>query len=152
MEHQSDYASQTVQHELEPTEPAKLESLRIQQQFITKWECTSKLEHQQAQRAKKAAWAGSPDPRDICFTSILPPACTSDCIRGKRGSPVWKRRKMPKFSLQMDWFSMCTSKMVWQPYSISTSEWPSETVTKGKSSPWVLHGVPGHIHFVWKEK
>lgn len=114
--------------------------MRAQQQSIIKRKYTSKLEHQQNQRAQQAAWARSSELHVIheSFTSILPTAHIFSCIRGERERKScmikWKRRKMLKLSLQMDWFRACKPKIVWQLYYIPTQEWPWETIAKGKSS------------------
>lgn len=126
--------------------------MRVQQRFIIKWKHTSQLERQQDERAQQAAWTA-------CHLSQFhqhpAPSSYLWLYRGRERESYmikWKRRKMSKLSSQMDWFSMCKSKMVRQLYYIPTPEWSWETVTKGKSFPWVLCGIPGHIHSVWKEK
>lgn len=60
--------------------------MRAQQQSIIKRKYTSKLEHQQNQRAQQAAWARSSELHVIheSFTSILPTAHIFSCIRGER--------------------------------------------------------------------
>lgn len=139
--HQSDYVSQTVQHELEPTEPAKLESHESpaaihhkMETYIPAW--------------ASAGWEGpascmSREPRPPCHPSQFhqhpAPSSYLWLYQGRERESYmikWKRKKMSKLSLQMDWFSMCKSKMVWQLYYIPTPEWSWETVTKGKSFPW----------------
>lgn len=90
--------------------------MRVQQQFIIKWKHTSQLERQQDERAQQAAWAGSPGHRVThhSFTSILPPAHTSGCIRGERGSPIWSNergRKCP--NLVYRWISSACASQKW---------------------------------------
>lgn len=156
MGQQSDYAFQTVQHELEPIKPAKLEN----------HESPAAIHHNM--EIYTPAWASvgpegtarcmSREPRPPChqlqFHQHPAPSSYLWLYQGREKASCmikWKRRKMPKRSLQMDWFSMCKSKMAWQLYHIPTPEWELQNY-KGRvfSMGSVLCGVPGHIHFVWK--
>ena len=90
--------------------------MRVQQQFIIQWKYTSQLEHQQGDRAQRAAWAGGPDHHVThhSFTSILPPAHTSGCIRGERGSPIWSNERGGKCpNLVYRWIGSACASQKW---------------------------------------
>lgn len=142
MGQQSDYAFQTVQHELEPIKPAKLEN----------HESPAAIHHNMEIYAP--AWASvgpegtarcmSREPRPPChqlqFYQHPAPSSYLCCTRGERRHPVWSNERGGKCpSVVYRWIGSACASQKWHGSCIT---FPLQSgnykITKGESSQWVV--------------